>query len=57
MLFIYSLTEMIFPSAGLKYHDASVRIRSNNEGNISFTELLVTIRESSAPDIAKKKPA
>ena len=48
---------MIFLSAGLKYHDTTVRIRSNNGGNISFTELPDAICENTAPDMAKKKPA
>jgi hypothetical protein len=34
-----------------------VRIRSNNEGNNSFTGLPAMICENNAPDIAKKKPA
>jgi hypothetical protein len=41
----------------MKYHDTIVRIRSNNEGNISFTESPDTICEIAAPDMAKKKPA
>ncbi len=48
---------MIFLSAGLKYHDTTVRIRSSNEGNISFTELPDAICENIAPDMTKKKPA
>jgi hypothetical protein len=48
---------MIFLSAGLKYHDTAVRIRSSNEGNISPTELPDAICENIAPDMTKKKPA
>ena len=48
---------MIFLSAGLKYHDTTVRIKRNKEGNISFTELPDAICENAAPDMAKKKPA
>jgi hypothetical protein len=48
---------MIFLSAGLKYHDTTVRIRSNNEGNISFMGSPDAICENTAPDMAKKKPA
>ena len=47
---------MIFLSKGLKYHDTIIRIRSSNEGNISFT-VPDAICEISAPDMAKKKPA
>lgn len=49
--------EMIFLSAGLKYHDTTVRVRSSNEGNKSFTESPDAICENTAPDITKKKPA
>ena len=48
---------MIFLSAGLKYHDTTVRIRSNTGGNISFMELPEATCENIAPDMAKKKPA
>ena len=48
---------MIFLSAGLKYHDTTVRISKENEGNISFTESPNAICENTAPDMAKKKPA
>ena len=48
---------MIFLSAGLKYHDTTVRISKTNEGNTSFMESPDAIRENAAPDIAKKKPA
>jgi hypothetical protein len=48
---------MIFLFEGPKYYDATVRIRSSNEGNISFMESPVTICENAAPDMAKKKPA
>ena len=41
---------MIFLSAGLKYHDITVRIRSNNEGNISLMESPDAICENTAPD-------
>ncbi len=47
---------MIFLPAGLKYHDATVRIKSNKGGNISFIELPDAICENTAPDMAKKKP-
>ncbi len=47
---------MIFLSAGLKYHDATIRIRSSNEGNILFM-VPDAICENTAPDMAKKKPA
>jgi hypothetical protein len=46
---------MIFISAGLKYHDTTIRIRDTNEGNISFMESPDAICENAAPDIAKKK--
>jgi hypothetical protein len=48
---------MIFLSAGLKYHDTTVRIRSSNGGNISFMASPDAICENIAPDMAKKKPA
>ncbi len=48
---------MIFLSTGLKYHDTTVRISNNNEGNISFTGSPDAICENTAPDMAKKKPA
>ena len=48
---------MIFLSAGLKYHDTTIRISNNNEGAISFMESPDAIRENAAPDMAKKKPA
>ena len=48
---------MIFLSAGRKYQDITVSIRSSNGGNISLTELPVAICENIAPDMAKKKPA
>ncbi|MEJ7737209.1 MAG: hypothetical protein WKF97_07270 [Chitinophagaceae bacterium] len=48
---------MIFLSAGLKYHDTTVRISNNKGVNISFTELPKAICENTAPDMAKKKPA
>ncbi len=47
---------MIFLSAGLKYHDTTVRIRSSSGGAISFTKLPDAICENTAPDMAKKKP-
>jgi len=48
---------MIFLFAGLKYHDTTVRIKSNNEGNNSVTGSLTAICENIAPDMMKKKPA
>ena len=48
---------MIFLSAGLTYHDTTVRISSNNAGDIAFTESPDAICENTAPDITKKKPA
>jgi hypothetical protein len=48
---------MIFLSAGLKYHDTTIRIRDTNEGAILFMEWPDAIRENAAPGIAKKKPA
>ena len=48
---------MIFLSAGLKYHDTTVRISNTNEGNISFMESPDAICENNAPDMTKKKPA
>ena len=48
---------MIFLSAGLKYHDTTVRNSNSNEGAISFTESPDAICENAAPDMAKKKPA
>jgi hypothetical protein len=48
---------MIFLSAGLKYQDTTVRIRSSNGGAISLKELPDAICENTAPDMAKKKPA
>lgn len=48
---------MIFLSAGLTYHDTTVRISSNNAGDIAFTESPDAICENTAPDMAKKKPA
>ncbi len=48
---------MIFLSAGLKYHDTTIRIRDTNEGAISFMQSPDAIRENAAPDMAKKKPA
>src|SRR5256714_15275740 len=51
------LTEMIFLSAGLKYHDVTVRIRSNNAGIFWVTESPDEICEKTAPDMTKKNPA
>ncbi len=48
---------MIFLSAGLKYHDTTVRISNINEGATSFMESPDAICENTAPDMAKKKPA
>jgi hypothetical protein len=48
---------MIFLFSGPKYHDTTVRIRSSNEGNISFTGSPTAICENIAPDMRKKKPA
>ena len=48
---------MIFLSAGLKYHDITVRISSNNAGNISFIGSPNSMCENTAPDMIKKKPA
>ena len=47
---------MIFLFAGLKYHDTTVRIKSNDEGNNSVTGSLTAICENIAPDMMKKKP-
>jgi hypothetical protein len=48
---------MLFLSAGLTYHDTTVRISSNNAGDIAFTESPDAICENTAPDMAKEKPA
>jgi hypothetical protein len=48
---------MIFLSAGLKYHDTTVRISNSNEGAISFRESPDAICENTAADGAKKKAA
>jgi hypothetical protein len=48
---------MIFLSSGLKYHDITVRIRSNNAGTFAVMESPDAICENTAPDMAKKKPA
>jgi hypothetical protein len=48
---------MIFLSAGLKYHETKVAIRSTSEGAASFMESPEAIWETAAPDMAKKKPA
>jgi hypothetical protein len=48
---------MIFLSAGLKYHDTTIRIRRNPAGNIAVTASPDAICENTAPDMAKKKPA
>ena len=48
---------MIFLSAGLKYHDITVRIKSKNAGTFSVMESPDAICENTAPDMAKKKPA
>ena len=54
---IYWLTEAIFLSAGLKYHDTIVTISNNKEIDISFTESPETRCEKAAPDNVKKNPA
>ena len=48
---------MIFLPAGLKYHDATVRINNSNEGNKALMGSPVAICENIAPDITKKMPA
>jgi hypothetical protein len=45
---------MIFLSAGLKYHDTTVSVSNNNEGNISFI-VPDAICENIAPDIGHQK--
>ena len=42
---------------GLKYQDITVKIKSKDEGHISFTESPHAKCENMAPDITKKKPA
>ena len=44
-------------SAGLKYHDTAVKASNNKAGNTWLIPLPAAIREKTAPDIAKKKPA
>lgn len=46
-----------FLSAGLKYHDSMLSIRSSDEGMNALIGLPTAICENIAPDVRKKKPA
>src|SRR6185436_1631502 len=54
---IYEVAKTSFLSAGLKYQDTTISIKSNNEGNISPIELPAAICVYIAPHIIKKNPA
>ena len=54
---MYASTDLTLLSAGLKYHDTTVNIKSSNAGKVSTMLSPTAMCENIAPVMIKKNPA